>query len=40
MYRSYRCGCKVNKKLCKNKEMRKNLIEEFVLEQLERSSTK
>lgn len=36
MYRSYRCGCKVNKKLCKNKEIRKNLIEEFVLDQLER----
>ena len=36
MYRSYRCGCKVNKKLCKNKEIRKNLIEDFVLDQLER----
>lgn len=36
MYRSYRCGCKVNKKQCKNKEIRKNLIEEYVLDQLER----
>lgn len=35
LYKSYRCGCRANKKMCNNKEIRKEYIEEFVLDNLE-----
>ncbi|WP_291643745.1 hypothetical protein [Clostridium sp.] len=31
---TYRCRCKDNQKMCKNKEVRREYIEEFVVEQL------
>lgn len=36
-YVSYRCGCKLQKRTCDNKEIRKEYIEEFVLSELEKN---
>lgn len=34
-YKTYRCNCRANNKTCKNKEIRKEYLEEFVLHNLE-----
>ncbi|MPM73915.1 hypothetical protein SDC9_120900 [bioreactor metagenome] len=36
-YVSYRCSCRLQKRTCDNKEIRKEYIEEFVLSELERN---
>ncbi|WP_234122518.1 zinc ribbon domain-containing protein [Clostridium hydrogenum] len=36
-YVSYRCGCRVQKRNCDNKEIRKEYVEEFVLTELEKN---
>ncbi|SET51690.1 site-specific DNA recombinase [Natronincola peptidivorans] len=36
-YVSYRCGCRLQKRTCDNKEIRKEYIEEFVLSELEKN---
>ncbi|NMM65216.1 recombinase family protein [Clostridium sp. P21] len=36
-YVSYRCGCRVQKRGCDNKEIRKEYVEEFVLTELEKN---
>lgn len=37
LYVSYRCGCRLQKRTCDNKEIRKEYVEEFVLSELERN---
>ena len=37
MYISYRCGSRLQKRDCNNKEMRKEYVEEFVLSELEKN---
>lgn len=36
MYVSYRCGCRLQKRTCDNKEIRKEYVEEFILSELEK----
>ncbi|WP_375372924.1 recombinase zinc beta ribbon domain-containing protein [Clostridium sp. CF012] len=37
MYVSYRCGSRLKKRNCDDKEIRREYIEEFVLSELERN---